>query len=75
MFPIQNLSAPSVVTSTERTELYQNHATANKLTIDMQRMEPWYPMGARIIREAMKMASKTKNRNLNAENSQRQSND
>jgi hypothetical protein len=75
MFPIQNRSAPSVVTSTERTELYQNHATANKLVIDMHRIRPWYPMGARITREAMKMASRRKNRNLNAEHIQGWDND
>mmetsp|Transcript_13564 Transcript_13564/g.29492 ORF Transcript_13564/g.29492 Transcript_13564/m.29492 type:complete len:219 (+) Transcript_13564:494-1150(+) len=66
ILPIQNRSPPSEVMSTHRTELYQNHATANKLPMEMETTVPCAPMGTAAMRQATKAASKRKNRSLNA---------
>ena len=49
ILPIQNRNPPSDVMSTHRTELYQNHATANKLPIDIETTVPCAPIGTAAI--------------------------
>ena len=67
MLPIQNRKPPSEVISTQRTELYQNHATANRLPIDIDTTVPCAPRGTAAISIATKIASKRKKRSLNAD--------
>mmetsp|Transcript_22630 Transcript_22630/g.28555 ORF Transcript_22630/g.28555 Transcript_22630/m.28555 type:complete len:101 (+) Transcript_22630:374-676(+) len=64
--PIQNRSAPSAVTSTERTELYQNQATARRFPIETTRMVPCAPIGARKIKPTTNRLSSSRKRNLKA---------
>ena len=67
MFPIQKRRPPSAVTSTHRTELYQNHATVKTLPMEMLTTVPWAPTETAYRRIATKSASKRKKRSLNAE--------
>mmetsp|Transcript_667 Transcript_667/g.1538 ORF Transcript_667/g.1538 Transcript_667/m.1538 type:complete len:228 (+) Transcript_667:372-1055(+) len=64
--PIQNLRPPSDVMSTQRTELYQNHATATKFPIDIETTVPCRPIGTAATSTATNIASRRKNLNLNA---------
>ena len=57
----------SVVNSTDRTELYQNHGTARRLPTETERTRPWYPMGAAMNSIPMNINSKTRNRILKAD--------
>eukprot|EP00970_Alexandrium_tamarense_P002123 scaffold284_cov194-Alexandrium_tamarense.AAC.6 len=66
MFPIQKRNPPSEVMSTHRTELYQNQATAIRFPMEMETTVPWAPMGRATMSIARKIASKRKNRSLNA---------
>ena len=55
------------MTLTHRTELYQNHATAKTLPMEMLTTVPWAPTETAYRRIATKSASKRKKRSLNAE--------
>mmetsp|Transcript_16860 Transcript_16860/g.30604 ORF Transcript_16860/g.30604 Transcript_16860/m.30604 type:complete len:168 (+) Transcript_16860:522-1025(+) len=60
-FPIQNRSPPSDVRSTDRTELYQNQATAIKLPTDTETTVPCAPIGTAATSNKIKIVSRTKN--------------
>mmetsp|Transcript_16154 Transcript_16154/g.26911 ORF Transcript_16154/g.26911 Transcript_16154/m.26911 type:complete len:316 (+) Transcript_16154:32-979(+) len=62
--PIQNRNAPSLRMSTDRTELYQNHATTNRLVRDMVTAVPCAPRGTAATTTKMKMASRMTKRSL-----------
>mmetsp|Transcript_10057 Transcript_10057/g.15446 ORF Transcript_10057/g.15446 Transcript_10057/m.15446 type:complete len:174 (+) Transcript_10057:268-789(+) len=66
ILPIQNLRAPSVVMSTERTKLYQNQATKIKLTTLTATTVPWAPIGTAAIKRSTKIVSSNTNRTLKA---------
>ena len=65
--PIQNRSDPSLRMSTDRTELYQNHATTNRLVREMVTAVPCAPNGTARMTTRMKMTSRMMNRSLKAE--------
>mmetsp|Transcript_19328 Transcript_19328/g.54760 ORF Transcript_19328/g.54760 Transcript_19328/m.54760 type:complete len:167 (+) Transcript_19328:362-862(+) len=65
MFPIQKRSVPSLVTSTDRTRLYQNHATSIKFATVIATTVPCAPMGTAAITSSANMASKKMNLALN----------
>lgn len=65
-FPIQNRNPPSDVMSTHRTELYQNHATATRFPMEIDTTVPCAPIGTAAISDATNIASRMKNRTLNA---------
>ena len=67
MFPIQKRSVASVVNSTLRTELYQNHATRSRLEMAMVRIRLWVPTCGNLYSKInMKSISLRTNRTLNA---------
>jgi len=65
MFPIQNRSAPSSVTSTDLTKLYQNQANTSKLATDTATTVPWAPIGTAATNRRTKIISSMIKRSLN----------
>lgn len=64
IFPIQNRNAPSSVTSTDLTRLYQNHAKTARLPTDTATTVPWAPMGTAATRRRTKIISRMMNLSL-----------
>ena len=66
IFPIQKLSPPSLVTSTDRTELYQNHATIAILHTEMETTVACALIGTAATSKNINIVSNRKKRTLNA---------
>ena len=65
IFPIQKRNAPSSVTSTDLTKLYQNQANTSRLATDTATTVPCAPIGTAATRSRTKMISSKMNRSLN----------
>lgn len=64
MFPIQKRRAPSSVTSTDLTKLYQNHANTSKLATETATTVPCAPIGTAATRRRTNIISSITNRSL-----------
>jgi hypothetical protein len=61
MLPIQKRRVPSEVTSTDRTLLYQNQATAKRFATETATTVPWAPIGTAHTSSRTKIASNRTN--------------